>query len=180
MSRLKNLAHEDMTAAQRRVRDDILAGPRGRVGGPMNAWFRSPELAGLSQKLGAFCRFGTSLEPRLSELAILIVARHWTAQVEWATHQPVAVRAGISEDVTEAIKEHRRPAFDRRDERVLYEFCTQLMEQKSVNGPTYAMALETFGERGLVELVAVVGYYTYVAMTLNSFQVPVQDGEPPL
>ncbi len=180
MARLKSLALEEMTGDQKRAHDEILKGPRTRIGGPMNAWFRNPELAGLSQRLGAFCRFNTSLPARLSELAILIVSREWTAEVEWWVHQPIAVKAGIDAAVTEAIAKRQRPQFDNRDEEVLYDFASELMQNKSISDETYAAALAEFGEVTVVELVAVLGYYTSVAMVLNAFGELPADGSRPL
>ena len=176
MARLKTLVYDEMTDPQKRAHDEILSGPRTRIGGPMNAWFRNPELAGLSQKLGAFCRFQTSLPARLSELAILIVSREWTAEVEWWVHQPIAVEAGIDEAVTEAIRKGERPKFENREEEVLYDFASELMGKKSVSEDTYAAALAEFGEVTVVELVAVLGYYTSVAMVLLAFDELPADG----
>lgn len=179
MSRLAKLAYEDMSEEQKRVHDEILAGPRTTIVGPMNAWFRSPRLASLAQKLGAFCRFDSTLPQRLTELAILVVARHWTAQIEWSAHQPLAVAAGIDQAITQAIAEYGEPHFEKTDERILYGFCRELMEKKSVSEETYAAALGEFGEQTLVELVALLGYYTSVAMILNCFE-ELPDGTPPL
>ncbi len=179
MSRIKKFTYEEMTDEQKLAHDDILSGPRTSIAGPMNAWFRSPKLAGLAQRLGAFCRFQTTLDPRLSELAILVVARHWTAQIEWYAHQPLALKAGIDEAATDAIANHAKPQFEKTDERILYGFAKELVEQKGVSDETYAGALGEFGEQTLVELVAILGYYTSVAMILNCFQ-EMPDGEPPL
>jgi len=180
MARLKSLTYEEMTDEQKRAHDEILSGPRTRIGGPMNAWFRNPELAGLAQRLGAFCRFQTSLPPKLSELAILIVSRDWTAEVEWSVHQPIAVEAGIDEAITEAIRKRQRPEFENRDEEVLYNFASELMANKSVSDDVYAATLAEFGEATVVELVAVLGYYTSVAMVLNAFGELPADGSLPL
>ncbi len=180
MARLKSLVYDEMTDAQKSAHDEILSGPRTRIGGPMNAWFRNPELAGLAQRLGAFCRFQTSLPPKLSELAILIVARDWSAEVEWWVHQPIAVEAGIDAAITEAIRKRERPRFENRDEEVLYDFASELMADKSVTAKTYDAALAEFGETTVVEMVAVLGYYTSVAMVLNAFDELPADGTLPL
>ncbi len=177
MSRLKELAYDEMTDAQRRVHDDILAGPRDRVAGPMNAWFRSPELADLCQRLGAFCRYGTSLGQRLTELAILTVARTWTAQVEWCAHKPLALAAGVKPAVIDAIEARRPPEFARSDEAAVHALAAELQERRAVGAATYARALAELGEQKLVELVGVLGYYTSVAMVLNAFEVPIPDFE---
>ena len=180
MARLKTLNYEEMPQAQKVAHDEILSGPRTRIGGPMNAWFRNPELAGLAQRLGAFCRFNTSLPLRLSELAILIVSRDWTAEVEWWVHQPIAVEAGIDEAVTESIRKGERPRFKNLDEEVLYDFASELLVNRSVSDEAYAAAFTEFGERTVVELVALLGYYTSVAMILNAFEETPPDGSRPL
>ncbi len=176
MSRLANLSYDDMTPDQRRVHDDIIAGPRGRIGGPMNAWFRSPAYADLVQKLGAFCRYETTLGRRLTELTILIVARHWKAQVEWCVHKPLAIEAGVDPAAIDAIEAGRAPDFAQDDEAALHAFCRELIETRAVGDETYAAALAAFGEQTLVELIGLLGYYTSTAMILNAFQVPPPTG----
>ena len=103
MSRIDALAPEDMTEHQRRVHDAIIAGPRGSAPGPFNALLRSPELADRAQSLGAFCRFETTFEPKLSELAILVTARLWSAQFEWWAHARLAREAGLDPAIIAAI-----------------------------------------------------------------------------
>lgn len=184
MSRLTELTYDDMTPDQRGVHDKILAGPRTRVGGPMNAWFRNPELAELSQSLGAFCRYGTSLDPRLSEMLILIVARHWTAQVEWRIHKPIALDAGLDAGIIDAIDARQRPNFNgNEDVEYVYDVAIEIQTNNRVTDTTYNRALTQLGETKLVELVAVLGYYTSVAMVLNVFEVRVPEadlGTPPM
>ena len=107
MSRIPALQLSEMNAEQRRFHDDIVAGPRGGMGGPFQAWIHSPEFADRAQKLGEYCRFNSVLEPRLSELAILITARKWTAQFEWFAHEPMALKAGLSAVVIADIRERR-------------------------------------------------------------------------
>ena len=178
--RLEKLDYEQMTTGQKRVHDKIVSGPRGRAGGPFNILLRSPELADRTQNLGAFCRYGTSLPPRLSELAILMVGRHWRAQVEWFVHSRIAAEEGISPDVIEAIRTGAEPRFGRDDERVLHAFARELLEDRDVSDITYAEALEMFGERTLVELVGVIGYYSCIALQLVGFREPTADGSEPL
>lgn len=181
MSRLPELDPETMSPEQRQVYDDIISGPRGKIQGPFNSWLRSPELCGHAQRLGAFCRFGSSLPPRLSELAILTVARHMTCQVEWYLHEPIAREAGVSEAVIAAIQARRDPGFENEDERVVYTAAKNLLETHRMSDQAYADALQYLGERGVVDLVGVVGYYIFVALTLNGFEVPVpDDADPPL
>ncbi len=180
MSRIDVIAAQDMTADQRRVWEAIRAGPRGQVaGGPFNAWLRSPELADRAQALGAFCRFQTSFEPRLSELAILVTARLWSAQFEWWAHARLARQAGLDPEIIAAIEARRQPTFTDQDERAIYDFATMLSTEHQISDPVYEEVRDRFGEGGVAELVGILGYYTLVSMTLNTFQVPVPDGEPP-
>lgn len=180
MSRLPPLTLDALTPEQRKVYDAIVSGPRGSIGGPFAPWLRSPELADRAQRLGEFCRFGTSLPKRLSELAILITARHWTAQFEWYAHAPMAREGGLAEEIIEAIRERRRPAAMAADEAAVYEFCTEAFRDTRVSDATYRRAIDTLGERAVVELVGILGYYCLVSLTLNVFEMQVPDGKPPL
>ena len=169
--------------------DAMLAGPRGKsgfltrerpVGGPFAPWLLSPGFAHRAQELGAHIRYGTSLEPRLKELAIIVVGAAWRAEYEFAAHGPMAVRAGVSRETVEALARSETPSFERDDERVVYEFARELVEHRRVGEEHYARAVELLGESGTVELVGTLGYYTLVCMTLNAFEVPLGDGmEPP-
>lgn len=181
MSRLPSLAPEDLTEDQKRVLDDIRAGPRGAstgVQGPFAGWLASPDLADHAQKLGALLRFGTSVPGRLKELGILYVARTWTAQFEWYAHKKIALEAGLGLDVIDALHAGRRPDFANEDEAVVYDFCVELHETHRVSDACFEAAKKHLGEAGVSELVGVLGYYTLVSMTLNVFEVPVPEGEP--
>jgi 4-carboxymuconolactone decarboxylase len=180
MARLAQLTLEEMTPEQRQVHDDIVAGPRGRVVGPMNAWFRSPKLCDRAQKLGAFCRFESSLPARIREFAILLVAREWTAQIEWWAHKPLALDSGLDPAIADAIEARRRPEFVNEDEEIVYDLFAELHESHAVSDASYARALDAFGEVLLVELIALFGYYTSVAMILNTFEELPSDGSRPL
>lgn len=182
MSRVPILAPEDMTPEQRAVRDAIAAGPRGASRhGPFNAWLQSPAFADRAQELGALLRFGTSIEARLKELAILCVGRHWTAQFEWYAHKKLALDAGLSAAVIDSVEARERPAFVNDDEAVVYDFAQELLTRHHVSDSRYAAAEGLLGTAGTVELVGVLGYYTLVSMTLNVFRAPLPDGvAPPL
>lgn len=187
--RLGSLAPSNLDAEQKRVLDAMLAGPRGKsgllsrdreIGGPFAPWLRSPGFAGPAQALGAFVRYRTSLDPRLSELAILVVGAVWRADYEFAAHAAIAVRAGVSRETVAALARGERPSFEREDERIVYEFARELVEDRRVADERYAAAVELLGEGGAVELVGILGYYTLVCMTLNAFEVPLGEGmEPP-
>jgi 4-carboxymuconolactone decarboxylase len=181
MPRLKPLPPEEMDAEQRRIHDAIVSGPRGGIRGPFLAWLRSPVLADRAQHLGEFCRFNSSLEPRLSELAILCTARHWAAQFEWYAHEPMAQRGGLAQDIIDAIRVGERPSFTNSDEEAIYDFCDEMYRTKRVSQMTYDRAVAELSERGVVDLVGIIGYYALVSMTLNAFEMPLPDGvAPPL
>jgi 4-carboxymuconolactone decarboxylase len=176
MSRIPELDVADLSPEQRRVHDAIVAGPRGKVAGPLAIWLMSAELADKAQALGAFCRFGSSLPPRLSELAILIVGAHWTAGYEWHSHAPLAIAAGVDPRAVEAIRTRRAPALARADEQAVYELARELLAIRHVSDGTYRRAVAHLGAKGVVELIGILGYYTLIAMTIKTFEVAVPDG----
>ncbi|MFG6178313.1 carboxymuconolactone decarboxylase family protein [Halomonas sp. THAF12] len=183
-SRLSPLDEANMAPEQRRVLDAILSGPRGNLDGPFLAWIHSPALADHAQRLGAFCRYDTRLELRLTELAILFTAAWWQSQAEWQIHAPIAREAGVSEAVIEALREGREPVFERDDEALVVRLGESLYTTRRVDEGLYAEAVAAFGEPAVVELVGVFGYYALVAMTLNVFEVrrgstPLPFPEPP-
>jgi 4-carboxymuconolactone decarboxylase len=148
------------------------------VEGPLRVWLQSPALARHAQALGAYCRYHTRLPPRLSELAILVVGAHWRSGFEWHVHEPIAIAAGISEDVAEAIRTGRHPELRDTDEQAVYVFSTELLRTRQVSEATYASAVARFGLPAVVDLVGVLGYYTLISMTINAFHVPVPPGSP--
>ncbi|MEZ5490182.1 MAG: carboxymuconolactone decarboxylase family protein [Gammaproteobacteria bacterium] len=178
MSRLKELDRAALSRQQEAIYQDILKSRNGRIEGPFKAWLHAPEFADRAQKLGAFCRYDTSLPPRLSELAILVTARWWQADVEWRIHEPIAREAGLSAELIASLQADRRPVFEHDDEAVVYDFARELFDLRRVSAATYKRAVEQFGEVAVVELVGVLGYYALVAMTLNVFEVeaPSSDG----
>ena len=178
MARLPMPAAGDMTGRQREILDAIVSGPRGAARGPFAALLRSPELCARAQELGAFCRYGTGLGPRLSELAILITAREWTAQYEWYAHARLAREAGLDEAVIEAIRGRKRPAAMAADEAAVYGLATELYATRRVSDGTYAQAVAELGEQGVVEVLGIMGYYCLVSMVLNVSGVELPEGEP--
>jgi 4-carboxymuconolactone decarboxylase len=167
------------TRAQRAVHDSIVSGPRGMIGGPLPIWLHSPDFAARAQSLGEFCRFKSSLDSRLTELAIITMAAHWRAQFEWYFHAPLAEAAGISAAAIAAIRSGEEPRFDRADEAVVYRFSSELLETRAVGDGTYRQAIEALGEIGVVDLVAVLGYYSLISMTLVAFSVDLPPGADP-
>jgi 4-carboxymuconolactone decarboxylase len=177
MSRLPMIAEDKLTDAQRKAIKAVTAGKRAGVRGPFPALLRSPEVCERAAVLGEFMRFGTSLEPRLSEMAICITAYHWRAQYEWFAHAPLALKGGLGADTLEAIRTGKKPAAMKADEAVLYEFCNELHNTKRVSDATYKKAVDTFEEKGVVELLGISGYYVLVSMVLNTSQVALPEGE---
>ncbi|NKB50264.1 MAG: carboxymuconolactone decarboxylase family protein [Alphaproteobacteria bacterium] len=179
--RLKVLTVENMDDAQRAAAERMLASKTGRIIGPMNAWLRCPPLALRAIELGDYARHGSTHEKRISELVILIIARHWSAQVEWCVHKVEALKAGLDPAVVDAIEARTQPSFDRADEALVYDLFSELIDTKHVSDAVYHRAIEMFGESKLVELIAIFGHYNHVAAVLNTFRVPVPPGwaEPP-
>ncbi len=176
MTRIPDLSPDSMTPEQRRVHDLIASGPRGLVQGPLRVWLHSPELAERAQALGAFCRYGSSLPPRLSELAIVVPGSHWRAGFEWHVHAPIAVQAGLDPAAVEAIRTGGEPSFAREDEAAVHAFATELLRTRTISAATFARASAALGPVGVVDLVAVLGYYGFISMTINAFAVPLPDG----
>lgn len=174
MTRVPALKPEDMSDAQRTIHDAIVNGPRGRVEGPLKVWLHSPALADKAQQLGQFARFDSALEPRLSELAIMVTGRFWSAQFEWSVHKPFALKAGLSETVLDAIRDRRTPPFEKEDERVVYDVSRALHETHKIGDALYREAIEVLGQRRLIDLVGILGYYTLISMTINAFDVPLE------
>jgi 4-carboxymuconolactone decarboxylase len=179
MSRLPILDGDVLTDEQRAVHDAIVSGPRGRVQGPLAMWLHSPPLAERAQSLGAFCRYGTSLPPRLSELAIICVGADWKAGFEFHVHAPIAIDAGVDPAVVEAIRRGEPPAFTQPDEAAVHRFSVELLRTRRVSDAAYRGAVEVLGERGVVELVGVLGYYGLICMTINAFEVAAPSGPDP-
>jgi 4-carboxymuconolactone decarboxylase len=177
--RFKPLKLEEMTAEQKVVVDSIMSGPRGSMnglGGPFNALLRSPDLGDRVQKVGEYVRFKTSLPQHLNEMAILITARHWTSQYEWYAHHALAMKAGLNPAVADDISAGRRPAAMQPDEAIVYDFSRELLDTKQVSDARFDAVKARFGERGVIDLVGVLGYYTMVSMLLNVDRYPLPDG----
>ncbi len=163
---------EDYSDRQKEIHNTIANGPRGQVRGPLALWLHRPELAAKAQDLGRYCRYESSLAPLLSELAILVTARHWSAEFEWQAHKPFALQAGVSLDIIEAIQERRTPVFQDPKMAVVYDFSSELTTEKRVSDAVFQEAIERLGREGVVDLTAVLGYYSFVSMTLCVFEVP--------
>ncbi len=176
-ARFPEIPREQMSDAQKRVYDAIAGGPRGGVRGPFAALLRSPELTDRVQKLGEYLRFSSSLPPRLNEFAILVNARFWDSKYEWFAHRPLAIKGGLSESITAELAQNRRPADMQVDEALVYDFCMALHKNHFVDEALFRRGVALIGERGVVDLVGVSGYYTLVSMVLNVAEIPLPAGE---
>jgi 4-carboxymuconolactone decarboxylase len=167
LDRMLAIPEAQMSPDQKRVMDEIAAGPRGRIGGPFIPLMRSPELMNRLQKVGEYLRFQNTVGLRNSEFAVLIVARHWSQPIEWAIHRPIAEKEGVLPATCDAIAEGRRPDNMTDDETLIYNVLEELRNNRSLSDPTYAQLLKRFGEQGVIDLVAHYGYYSLLAMTMN-------------
>ena len=180
MERLSPLTDDQMNERQQAILEDIRWGPRGpSAHGPFLAWLQSPDLADRAQKLGEYLRFEAQMDKRLAELAILTVARKWTAQFEWYAHKKFAISAGLSENIIDSIEQREQPNFINEDEKAVYNFSLELQESCAVDDVTFNEAVRYIGRTGVTDLVGLLGYYTLVSMTLNVYQIPLPNSEPP-
>jgi 4-carboxymuconolactone decarboxylase len=179
MARLTLPPEEELTAEQRAACAEAASGLRGRVPAPMTAWIRNPELARRAQKLGELLRYQTTLEPRLSELAILVCARHWTSHYEWTVHKREGLKAGLDPEAVAAIAARREPGLRDAREQAVHDAASALLATGRLPAALHARATEALGERGLVELVGILGYYSLVALTLNAFEIGLPEAAAP-
>ena len=170
---------EEMTPEQRTLIEHVLAGPRDSLGGPFNVLLRSPQMGDGLQEFGATMRFLDSVPPVLRELAIIVTARHWKSEYEWQVHSRAAAQAGLDASIIDAIRAGRRPGSLAPAEAAVYDFSTELLTTHAVSDATFAAARERLGERGLVDLMALMGYYQTVAMMLNVDRYPLPAGSKP-
>jgi 4-carboxymuconolactone decarboxylase len=179
--RFKPLVESAMSEAQLKAVREVASGPRGRLDpdGPSALLLRSPDLMSRTQRVGEYLRFNSSLPRRLNEFAILITARQWNAQLEWFVHQPLAVKAGLAPAVTADLAQGKHPAGMTEDEEIVYQFCKEVHETKTVSDSVFRAAVDKFGERGVIDLIGLTGYYTMLAMVLNVARQPLPNGAPP-
>lgn len=175
--RLPPLSAAEMTAEQRAAVDEISAGPRGGLIGPFVPLLRSPQLMSRLQRTGEYLRFHSGVDQCLIEMCILLVARHWNEQFEWTFHRPLALAEGLAPEIVEAIAHARRP--DELDEgtAAVYDLVDELQHTRDVSTPTFERAVRALGEPGLIDVVGTVGYYTALAMVMNTSRVPAPDGD---
>ena len=178
--RLPRIPPEKMTEAQKKAAAEIAAGPRGELRGPFIALLRSPGLMSPVQQVGEYLRFKCTLDRRVMEFATLIAARFWSQSYEWQSHYQHAMKAGLAPAIADALAEGRRPPGMAEDEEITYELVTESLHNKSVSDATYARAVAKFGEAGVVDLVALAGYYLMLAMVLNMARIALPAGKQPL
>jgi 4-carboxymuconolactone decarboxylase len=179
--RFKTLTESEQTQEQKKLVQAIIAGPRKAMrGGPFQAFLRSPELGDIVQQFGAHIRFKGVFPDALKEFAIMVTARHWTAQYEWVAHSRMAREAGVEGAKVEAIAEGKRPQGMSAEETAIYEFASELVRTGEVNDKNFDAVKSRWGERGVVELVLTCGYYTCVSMILNVHRHPIPEGAKPL
>ena len=168
--RFRPLTHDQLTAEQKVMVNDLLAGKRTSLNGPFNALLRSPDVADRVQRVGEYVRFKTTIPAPLNELAILITGRFWSAQFEFWAHSRLGKEAGL---------EGRRPSPMSSDERIVYDFCTEMFRDKAVSDAAFKAVVGRFGEQGVIDLIAACGYYSIVSMVLNVDRCPLPPGEQP-
>ena len=179
MARLPEFNENNLTAAQKAVYDRINSGPRGGVRGPFKALLQSPELGDLVQAVGGHLRYNGGLPGHLRELAILVTGRHASAQYEFFAHAPIGIDEGLDPEIVEAVRTRCEPVFSDNNTELVYRFAKQLNESQNVDDTTFNNAVDAFGHPGVVELVVLCGYYTLIAMTLNTFEITPPAGEEP-
>ena len=175
--RLKLLSPGEMNESQRQTYDESIAGKRGKPPAPMMAWLNSPDMARHATRLGEVLRYDTMFPAKLSEIAILVTARHWTAHYEWYAHKRLALAGGMDLKIIDAIRDRRTPEFDDPKGRMIYDLAKSLHEGHGVEKGLYDEAVKLLSERGVVEVIGLCGYYTMVSMTLNTFEFGLPDGE---
>jgi len=175
--RLTLLSPGEMSPEQRETYDESIAGKRGAAPAPMMAWLNSPEMARHATRLGAVLRFDTIFPAKLSEIAILVTARHWNSHYEWFAHRRLALKGGMEPKIIDAIRDRRTPRFDEPRAQMIYDVTRSMHEAHGLSQPLYEEAVNVLTLRGVVEIIGLCGYYTMVSMTLNTFEFGLPDGE---
>jgi 4-carboxymuconolactone decarboxylase len=177
--RMPPIPAEKWTEAQKKAAEEITSGPRKELVGPFIPLLRSPEFMSRLQRVGEYLRFNTKLGSNISEFIILLIARQWTQQFEWYSHESLALKAGIKPETIKAIAEARRPAELTPDEAMIYDFVSELRVRQSVSDPVYAQIVNRFGEQGVIDITGLCGYYTLLGMLMNTSRTPLPPGKTP-
>jgi 4-carboxymuconolactone decarboxylase len=177
-NRFKPLAYTELTPEQRAFADKEIAGGRKPETGPFNIYLRSPEMAELSRPLGDYLRFKAPMPRKFKEIAIMLTSRYWGGQYVWYSHREQALDAGLSPAFITAMAAGERPANMSSDEATMYDFCTQLLSTRQVSDTNVKGAKALIGERGIVEIVGLIGQYTGLTMLFVVDRYPVPAGAP--
>lgn len=170
--RLPTIAPTQYSEDQKQAAAEFEATRKVPVFGPFEPMMHSPQVMTLARAMGDYLRYKSAVGNTLSEFAILITAREWTQDYEWSVHYPIALNAGIRQEVADAIAERRRPTAMTPDEQIVYDYATELLKTKQISDATFARTKSRFGANGVVDLTGIVGYYTFLAMQLNAAQYP--------
>src|SRR5580692_11557221 len=176
--RMPPIPQEKWTDLQKKAAEEITSGPRKELVGPFIPLLRSPEYMSRLQRVGEYLRYNTKLGPSISEFIILLMARQWTQQFEWYSHQALALKAGIKPETMKSIAEGQRPVEMSPDQEAVYEFVTEIRLHQGVSDPVYAKIMDRFGEQGVIDIAGLCGYYTTLAMLMNVARTPVPPGVP--
>jgi 4-carboxymuconolactone decarboxylase len=177
--RFAPLTYAEMTPAQKTMIDHLLTGERGNLGGPFNVLLRSPEMGDLAQQFGASMRFHAAVPKPALETVILVTARFWGAQFEWSAHKRAALQTGVSPQVVDAIATGKRPVSMTPDVETAYNFIAELLKTRQVSDANFQAAKERFGEKGVVDIIGLSGWYSMVSMALNVDRYPLANGAKP-
>ena len=177
--RMPPIPADKLTDAQKKAIEEFKAARSVDISGPFVAMLRSPEVMNRARAMGDYLRFRSSLPPRLSEFVILLTARRWTQQYEWNAHAPLAVKGGLNADIVKAIAAGRRPEKLAEDEEIVYMLFDEIQRTQSVSDGTYARAVGKIGEQGVIDVMGITGYYTMLAMVMNTARTPLPDGAKP-
>ncbi len=170
---------DQFSDAQTQVAKEITSGLRGEIPGPLNMWLRRPTLADRAQKLGEYCRYQTALPADLVEIAILCVARFWSSEFEWNAHKRIALEKGVSPELIESIRNREKPNWETANQALVFEFSNSLLSERNVEDELYEKSVAAFGIDSVVDLVGILGYYSFISMTINVFDVPLPEGAMP-
>ena len=177
--RMPPIPADKLTEAQKKAIEEFKAARSADISGPFVPLLRSPEVMTRARAMGDYLRFRSSLPPRLSEFVILLTARRWTQQYEWNAHAPLAVKGGLKEAIVKAVADGRRPEGMADDETIVFSLFDEIQKNQSISDATYAKAVKAIGEQGIIDVMGITGYYTLLAMVMNTARTPLPDGAKP-
>ena len=177
--RMPPIPADKLTEAQKKAIEEFKAARSVDISGPFVAMLRSPEVMTRARAMGDYLRFRSSLPPRLSEFVILLTARRWTQQYEWNAHAPLAIKGGLKESIVKAVADGRKPEGLAEDEEIVYALFDEIQKNQTIADATYARAVAKIGEQGIIDVMGITGYYTMLAMVMNTARTPLPDGAKP-